>query len=128
MSDPFLPFIKKIEKVEMKPSKTKKFVLGGIFGVVVVGLAIWGGRIAWSGHTNLVTPEVMTIRAVGALVALPIGETPTIATITDLNPLKGQEFFKEATLGDKVLIFSKSKKAILYNPNINKIISIAPIQ
>jgi len=35
-------------------------------------------------------------------------------------------FFKEATIGDKILIYEKAGKAILYNPKINKIIEIAP--
>lgn len=70
--------------------------------------------------------ELKTItEKVGKLVILPTGEVPTLATVTDLEPLKGQAFFIDAKKGDKVLIFKS--KAILYDPNINKIVNIAPV-
>ncbi len=58
---------------------------------------------------------------------LPEGETPTVATVSDLKPLKGQAFFAHATVGDKVLIYASAQKAILYNPRDKKIIEVAPI-
>lgn len=67
------------------------------------------------------------IEAVGKLILLPEGEEPTLATVSDPSKLKDQAFFKNAELGDKVLIYSQAKKAILYSPTKNKIIEIAPI-
>jgi hypothetical protein len=64
---------------------------------------------------------------VGKLTVLPTNETPTIATVTDINKLKDQAFFANAQNGDKVLIYTKNKKAILYRPSTNKIINIAPV-
>lgn len=64
---------------------------------------------------------------VGKLIVLPEGEVPTIATVTDPEALKDQAFFSDAKQGDKVLIFNNAKKAILYNPSLNKIVTIAPI-
>ena len=58
---------------------------------------------------------------------LPEGESPTIATVSDPEILKNQSFFSRAEKGDKVLIYTKSSKAILYRPSIDKIIEIAPI-
>jgi hypothetical protein len=63
---------------------------------------------------------------VGELIQLP-DEQPTIATVTDLAPLKDQPFFASAQVGDKVLIFSQAKKAVLYRPSTNKVIEIAPV-
>ncbi len=40
---------------------------------------------------------------------------------------KGQPFFANAQVGDKVLIYYKAKKAILYNPTDNKIVEVGPI-
>lgn len=69
-----------------------------------------------------------TVEEVGKLVDLPEGETPTIATVSNLEPLKDQAFFKDAEIGDKVLIYGTSKKAILYRPSANKVIAVAPLK
>ena len=65
--------------------------------------------------------------AVGALIELPSDETPTVATVVDVEKVKDQVFFARAQNGDKVLLYAKSSKAILYRPSTNKIIEVAPI-
>ncbi len=65
--------------------------------------------------------------AVGKLIVLPEDEQPTIATVNDLKKLQDQPFFANAQLGDKVLIYTKARKAILYRPFENKIIELAPL-
>ncbi len=66
------------------------------------------------------------IQSVGKLMVLP-QETPTIATVSDINKLKGQAFFKQAQNGDKVLIYTQAREAILYRPSLNKIIAVSTI-
>ncbi len=67
------------------------------------------------------------INKIGTLAVLPKGETPTIATVTDITKLSDQPFFTNAQNGDKVLIYTQAKKAYLYRPSTNKIINIAPV-
>ena len=67
------------------------------------------------------------IAAVGKLIELPKDETPTIATVSDVSKLQGQPFFDNAKNGDKVLIYTKNKKAILYDPLLNIIVDVAPV-
>lgn len=64
---------------------------------------------------------------VGQLIVLPDGESPTIATVTDPERLRDQPFFAKSQTGDKVLIYTNARKAILYNPRTNKIVEVAPI-
>ena len=58
---------------------------------------------------------------------LPTGESPNVATIIDKDKLKDQAFFNNAENGDKVLIYTKAQKAIIYRPSTNKIINVGPI-
>lgn len=64
---------------------------------------------------------------IGQYLELPADEMPTVATVADASKVKGQSFFVNAQNGDKVLLFSKSGKAILYRPSTKKIVEVAPI-
>lgn len=79
------------------------------------------------GETGVSDAEIKElVDKVGKLVILP-DEEPTIATVTDPDKLSDQAFFSSAKTGDKVLIFTNAKKAILYRPEQNKIIEVAPV-
>lgn len=78
--------------------------------------------------TEAAKEEVRALVAkVGQLLELPQGEEPTVATVSDKEKLKDQAFFARAENGDKVLIYTNAKKAILYRPSTNKVIDVAPI-
>lgn len=67
------------------------------------------------------------IKEVGKIIVLPDGETPTVATVTDLEKVKNQDFFARAQNGDKILIYPKAKKAFLYRPSEKKIIEVGMV-
>lgn len=67
------------------------------------------------------------VKEIGKLMLLPKDETPTVATVTDIEKLKDQPFFKNAKNGYKVLLYPNSKLAIIYDPKINLIINVGPI-
>lgn len=78
--------------------------------------------------TQAAEEEIKVLMAkVGRLVELPSGEEPTVATVSDKEKLKDQPFFTKSENGDKVLIYTNAKKAVLYRPATNKVIDIAPI-
>jgi hypothetical protein len=54
-------------------------------------------------------------------------ESPTLATVNDVGKLKNQEFFKNAQNGDKVLIFSKDGRALLYRTSTKKVIEYSKV-
>lgn len=67
------------------------------------------------------------LEKVGKIMDLPQNETPTIATVSDKDKLKDQDFFKNSENGDKILIYANYKMAILYRPDVNKIMKVAPL-
>lgn len=67
------------------------------------------------------------VKRLGRLIVLPDGEQPTVATVSDPERLKDQPFFVKAKKGDKVLIYTNARKAILYDPIADKIVEVAPL-
>lgn len=124
----------------VKPKSKKEIVLVCIVLLSFLGLAGYLSYGFWSAKGSLgiynnefsqtqnENKEIGDIIAeVSKLIILPNDEKPTIATVSDPKVLKDQPFFSKAKVGDKVLIYTKAQKAILYDPVANKIVNIAPI-
>jgi len=108
--------------------------------VIIVAAIIFAGALATAGYYYnqylkiTKNPDVVSqqetaklVSSVGKLMALPTDETPSIATVTDKTKLADQPFFTNSENGDKVLIYTNAKKAILYRPSTDKIIEVMPI-
>ena len=106
--------------------------------LVLVVVVIGAGSLAYYFYNNYqdlkANPQKVAqqetkdlVAAVSKLMILPEGEDPTIATVADPEKLKDQAFFAKAQKGDKVLIYANAKKAVLYNPESNKIVEVAPL-
>jgi len=80
-----------------------------------------------------VTPEKVAamqdarlLQSVGKLMIIP-NEQPVVATINQADVLtKEQPFYAGSQNGDKLLIFPKSQKAIIYSPSRNVIVNSGP--
>jgi hypothetical protein len=91
------------------------------------GYFYWQYKKAVASPSAAAQDEAKSImEKIGKFMVLP-DEQPTLATVADQDKLKDQMFFSSAENGDKVLIFSKSQKAILYRPSIGKIIEVASL-
>src|SRR3989344_6249733 len=102
--------------------------LVALAAIVVAGYFYNQVRILKQDQQVLAQQEVEALVAkVGRLIVLPEGETPTVATVADPEALKSQVFFAKAVKGDKVLIYTTAKKAILYSVGMNKILEVAPL-
>lgn len=110
----------------------KKYV---IIGLVVFVLAITVSiflyfrlnpqTIETAGQNNSEAKKLYA--KVGKHFVLPLDELPTIATVTEPEKLQGQTFFAKAKKGDKVLIFTNAKEAILYDPVADRVVTVAPL-
>ncbi len=116
-------------KIKLKTKAIIRFLF-----VIILSLLIF---IGWKyfypdkGKVDMVDvaerERVEVISKVGTHIVLPKDEVPTLATVSDPEQLKKYPFFTNAEKGDKVLIYSLAKKAILYRPTGDKIVEIAPI-
>ncbi|MBD3238486.1 MAG: hypothetical protein GF332_02515 [Candidatus Moranbacteria bacterium] len=56
-------------------------------------------------------------------------EKPAMALIEDADNLATKEaFYQGAKNGDRILIFAKAKKAVIYRPDQDKIVNVGPIE
>jgi hypothetical protein len=78
---------------------------------------------------NTANQEVIdeVVKKVSKHMLLPTGEQPTLASVSDVSKVKGQPFFANAENGDKVLVYTQARKAILYRPTKDIIIEVAPL-
>lgn len=110
--------------------KFAPYVLGilAIAGVTAYGVKQYPQVLGLSKGSAQVQAEVDALAAeVGKLIDLPQDEKPTVATVTDIEKVKEQPFFKNAKNGDKVLIYTNAKKAILYRPEEKRIIEVGAV-
>jgi hypothetical protein len=117
--------------------KAVAFFKKNLLQVLVVAVVAAGGSAAYfytqavelrTNPNQAAEKENQELLAdLGKLILLPEGETPTIATVSDPEKLKDQPFFAKAKVGDKVLIYTNARKAILYDAEANKIIEVAPV-
>lgn len=99
-----------------------------VLAIALVMVLSYGAMRAWRALFGSSTPAVHKIVSdVADHMLLPEDETPSLATVTDMNVLEDQEFFKHAREGDMVLMYMQSRKAIIYRPSIDRIIEVGPI-
>lgn len=76
---------------------------------------------------NSPTQVRQLMATVGTLIALP-SEEPRVTVVTDTEELRKQSYFADVTAGDRVLVFDKSRKAIIYNPTEHKIVKVMDLK
>jgi len=130
-------------KKSKKGGKLKAIFLF-IFFLLFIAVTVWGG---WSykmyldaknqitklssldGQQELAKQEIdKVVEKVKKHIRLPEGEDPVMATIIDVESLvKEQPFYQGANNGDKVLVYPKAQKAILYSPLDDIIVNVGPV-
>ena len=91
-------------------------------------IAAAGAWLIWSHWFQ--KPDLNNVVVVKRLVArhyvLPADEEPALATVTDTTKLQ-TPFLKQSQNGDKLLVYQKAARAIIYRPSIDRIIDIGPV-
>jgi len=105
--------------------------------VIVVGLLLIGVIVSLARDKNQLQTKLNQTASVqgaqtddeatklkqqiGQTLALP-DETPVVTTIQDVTKFNNQAFFKNAQNGDKLLLFAKAGRVVLYRPSTQKVI------
>ena len=127
--------------MEDENKKTSKFGLNIVAQIIAVILILAGIGGTYYFYTQnkksqalLKDPTAVQeaetkeiLKKISEFMILPTDEEPNVATVLDTNQLKDQPFFVQAQNGDKVIIYTKADKAILYRPSTNKIVNISSV-
>jgi hypothetical protein len=125
------------EQNHNKPNRKSKLKTVIIAIAIVIGCALATVTVLLYKQVQDLrsNPERVTVEKadqlkdkVSKIMHLP-DETPTIAEVKteDIDKLKTQEFFRDIENGDKILIFSKAQKAVVYRESENRVINSGPI-
>ena len=115
----------KIKDSSSNSTKNKKVVsrrwLKITILILLAGVLLVVSLTVYSSSRKLSNQEV--INKVDILIDDLPKSKPTIATIEDAQAIAEQDgFYEGAKKGDKVLIYTKEKRAIIYSPKGNKIV------
>lgn len=113
------------EKKNSKLLKITAIVFIAVMVIIALGAGAYYFYHQYKSKDNSVSVESSDniVEKAGRLIELP-DEVATLATVTDREKLKDQPFFAHSENGDKALIYTQAKKAILYRPSANKIIEV----
>jgi hypothetical protein len=124
-------FKNEVESVSTTKKRSKKnIIIIVIFVFLIIFTAFFYNKVRLLEKDPLKVNEekiMKVVKKVEKLIDVPQSEIPTIAKITDLKPLEGNDFFKDAKVGNEVLFYPTSGKIYLYDPEVNIIINATTI-
>lgn len=120
-------FLARLKNLVFSRENRVAVILSFLLACAVVISVVLYFRIPKNSEADQRKDLERTLQKVSRIMVLPTNEEPTLATVTDLSKLKDQPFFANAQQGDKVLIYPRSLKAILYSPTKDKIIEVSSV-
>jgi hypothetical protein len=119
------PFVRKIRR---NPWPVFLATVGVVAVIVIVALVLGASqKKAEKAAAPTEKESANTVSEVKKIMPylLP-SEEPTVATVSDISKLTGQEFFRNAQNGDMVLVFPKARIALIYRHSQHAIINFGP--
>lgn len=112
----------------------KLFLIAGVLVLAVAGIFIfYAMRFGFDAATSAGTPPTSDVEVakilekVGEHIRLP-NESPVVSVITDIDLLAAQQpFYTGAKNGDILLIYPNVSRAILFDPDEDRIVNVGPI-
>ena len=111
-------------KFNPKDNKNKRNIIIVIILFVVCSLSLT--VFLYMLNTNPSNETIM--KHLEKIIVLPSDEKPTITEIIDATGLEQESpFYSNVENGDRLIIYIKNSKIIIYRPKENKIINVGPI-
>lgn len=109
--------------------RTVTYILVGVIVVLLASVVVlfWKYQQTKNPGDEARKTSARIIQKVSDLYLLPKDEEPTVAQIQDKSKLGNQQFFKSSENGDYLLIYQKSKVALVYREKANKLVTVGPI-
>lgn len=115
----------------LRSPRSRRAILGVMVALFVVVLLIVVPRIGKDPATReqeRIQRDILKLVERVERHAIVPQEIPVVYTITDVQELqKQQEFFMDATDGDKLLIFPQTAKAVIYSPDRDIVVTMGPV-
>ena len=112
-----------------RSKKRTAFTIGITVLLITLGAAFAGYEYILQNNPSIVySRKINTMTSqVSKYVPVPQDEQPVVATVTDTAKLPHETFFSYAKNGDKILMYKKNKKAILFRPSTGQVITEATL-
>jgi hypothetical protein len=116
------------------PESTKRFKRGLVtwaLGILLFAALAGCGGLYWQYHKaadkDPQSQQQKWITDISSVMVAP-DETPVITTVLDKTKLTNQSLAAVASNGDRLYIYSKAKRLILYRPSLHKVVDMLTIQ
>lgn len=91
-------------------------------GVLVVSLWLFSSWKQPHSDVGIVKDKVLRH------LLLPEGEDPALVSVVDASKLTSVYLKENAKTGDKVLLYQKKRKIIIYRPSIDRIVDVGVLE
>lgn len=96
------------------------FVTLGVCGLLFV-------KYKQAVETKTLSERQQILQKIEAVIVLP-DEQPDLSTVLDTSKLTNATLQKRAQDGDKLLVYDKAKRLIIYRPSVGKVVDMLTIQ
>jgi hypothetical protein len=112
------------------PRPRRRWLTRTLVILLVVALAasgFWFAQYRKALRNNPATQQQQLVTQLSKLIEMPSGQ-PVITTVIDKSKLTNPTLASLAHNGDRLFIFTKSKRLVLYRPSDKKVVDMLTIQ
>lgn len=111
-----------------RPRRRKiTWLLSALLVLAIAASGFWFVQYREAQANNPSTQQKQLVSQLSKLIEMPSGQ-PVITTVIDKSKLTNKTLASQAQNGDRLFIFAKSKRLVLYRPSDKKVVDMLTIQ